>query len=334
MVRAGHHTPARTPAPLLGERYACGADACYPLSPVQRETCAVVRDKIRRGIYRLEYPSCVICDTHRFRRMSDSDRYGLEVAVSICAECGLVQTNPRLDAHSYERFYDTEYRTIYRGSGAASHAYVREGWQRGELIYEYLEANCEPLLSRGSDLRVLDVGCGSGGILQYFIDKGHAGRGVDLDSTMVSFAVEEIGLDVRAGTVLGLPSDEAYDLVIYSHVLEHLVDIPSELGRVHDLVAPGGAVYVEVPGLRNIHEMYRGDFKRFVHIAHTYHFTLTTLSNMMRRYGFRRVAGDEFIRALFVKAEPAAEPPISEYTSTLEYLAKLERNRLKHAGSQ
>ena len=71
---------------------------------------------------------------------------------------------------SYNQFYDIEYRKLYVGKEVATKEFFRNQYYRGKRIYQYLENNLKINLT---NQKVLEVGIGAGGILQYFKEKGN-----------------------------------------------------------------------------------------------------------------------------------------------------------------
>jgi hypothetical protein len=94
------------------------------------------------------------------------------------------------------------------------------------------------------------------------------------------------------------------------------------------VLANDGYVYVELPGILSIHRTY-GDILLFLQNAHLYHFTLATLTFLMAKAGFRLVKGDEYIHALFQRANNASLiARKNQYHKVLTYLYFAELYRL------
>jgi 2-polyprenyl-3-methyl-5-hydroxy-6-metoxy-1,4-benzoquinol methylase len=317
------------PLPRLGKRFRNDGEAARQLNALQREARGLVEQKIREGIYRFEHVDCAVCDGDHFETLSEKDRYGLEMSVSICVDCGLIQTIPRMDQASYARFYDAEYRRLYLGAHGPTAAYVAGRWERGREIYDFLFGARGVAAPPTRPLSVVEVGCGGGGILKYFRDQGHAEWGVDPGSEYVRFSRETYGLNLHVGTIADIPDTVRADVILYSHVFEHILSPAEEIRHIRRLLSDEGIVFVEVPGVKNIHRVYGRDFLQYVQNAHTYHYTLRTLRNLFERHGFEMLAGDETILSVFRRRRPgiSRSAPVNDHTAVLRYLAATHRKR-------
>ena len=95
----------------------------------------------------------------------------------------------------------------------------------------------------GSD--VLEVGCGTGLILQRVAERARCATGVDISPGMLERAKER-GLDVHEGTATDLPfADESFDLVYSFKVLAHVEEIGLAMQEMHRVTRPGGRVFAE-----------------------------------------------------------------------------------------
>lgn len=80
---------------------------------------------------------------------------------------------------SNNQFYDIEYRKLYSGSEVPTEEFFRSQYYGGKRMYHYLENN---LGININNLRILEVGAGTGGILYYFKEMGNEICGCDLGS--------------------------------------------------------------------------------------------------------------------------------------------------------
>ena len=115
--------------------------------------------------------------------------------------------------------------------------------RRVRVVLEYLD------VQQGE--RVLDCGCGLGW-MTHVTRELHDCRlaATDYDGARLRTTRREVAADVsvEASDVLRLPyPDDAFDKVILSEVLEHIVEDSAALREVRRVVKPGGIVAITVP---------------------------------------------------------------------------------------
>jgi SAM-dependent methyltransferase len=125
-------------------------------------------------------------------------------------------------------------------------------WHRG--MRDIASALLGDRLARGG--RLLDAGCGTGGVLAWLRGAGPFGSlaGADIAGEAIEFArgqVPEADLRVAPLDAMGW-DDASFDLVVCNDVLQHVPSARlgasvSELARV---IAPGGALLVRTGGAR------------------------------------------------------------------------------------
>lgn len=113
-----------------------------------------------------------------------------------------------------------------------------------------------PFLDRfrehGADLRVLDLGCGTGAVTLHLASRGFTVNAVDHSPDMVAVAQAKIERANAAGSVSFdvtsagyLPfGNERFDLVTCQRVLHHIPDVEPVFGEVKRVLKPGGAFYL------------------------------------------------------------------------------------------
>jgi SAM-dependent methyltransferase len=98
--------------------------------------------------------------------------------------------------------------------------------------------------------RLLDVGCGTGGVLAELAAEGTV-VGIDRDELALRFCRDRgLGAVVRA-SALQLPfGDASFDVCVMMDVLEHLDDEGVLLREVRRLLRPGGVALISVPAFQ------------------------------------------------------------------------------------
>jgi len=245
------------------------------------------------------------------------------MSVVICRNCGLIQTNPHMNQKSYNEFYDKEYRGLYMGKTFANNDFFERQVFHGNAIYDLIK---KVVKKPFKNKFVVEIGTGSGGILQVFKNKKNKILGVDLGSKFINFGRNK-GLNLKIGTINELKKiKEKPDLVIYSQVLEHILNPIEELKELRKYLKPSSLVYIEVPGIKNLTESYNQDFLKYLQNAHIYHFTLRTLNNVSKKAGFKLVYGNEGINSIW-KVGDIENNFNNDYDNTIKFLKKLERLR-------
>lgn len=295
------------------------------LNQLQQRIKDQVEEKIRTGEYKFEQVTeCAICGSSNFELIGERDRYGLYYPVNICCSCGLLFVNPRLDQPSFDKFYRYEYRKLYLGKDEPTAAFFKEQYLQGKSIYSYLQ-NYD--LLDATTKSVLEVGCGAGGILQYFKEKGFKTEGIDLGDDYLKYGINNYNLSLYNSSLKDFTPTSKPDIIIYSHVLEHLLDLKEELSLIKRISHPQTKIYIEVPSLKQMHKGYDLNILKYFHIAHTFHFTLTSLTNLFSINGFKLIMGDEYVKAVFEQSPSYITKINNDYEAAINYIHKFEKMR-------
>jgi ubiquinone/menaquinone biosynthesis C-methylase UbiE len=142
-----------------------------------------------------------------------------------------------------------EYETMFRVEEAH--------WWYGalhRLIFQVLESD----LPDWPDKRILDVGCGTGAILQR-LGNPEKNVGIDLAPEAISFCRQRGLHNVCHGDIQALPfPDASFDAVICSSVLYHqwVTDVDRALQEMRRVLRPGGLLLINVPAFRFLHSAH------------------------------------------------------------------------------
>ena len=175
-------------------------------------------------------------------------------------------------------------------------------------------------------MNVREIGCGAGGILEFFKQKGHQVRGYDLGTEYINYGKSTHQLELFEGTLTKVNSSFKPDLIIYSHVLEHILDLNSEVELLKKISSKHTLLYIEVPGIKNIRNSYQANVLRYFQNAHVFHFSLESLTNLMENFGFLRLCGDQYIRSCFRLGDRHGER-VNDFQSVRRFLRSTERLR-------
>lgn len=135
-------------------------------------------------------------------------------------------------------------RTLYR-----DHADLEEGHWWFEGRRQVIAAVLARHLPRAGSARLLDVGCGTGGMLTLLREFGQA-DGIDLSPEAVRLAQQRHGAEVAVrvgGIPEGLPAPGTLDVVTAFDVVEHIDDDVAAVQALRGTLRPGGLLVCTVP---------------------------------------------------------------------------------------
>lgn len=143
--------------------------------------------------------------------------------------------------------------------------------ERDQWWFVARRAIIEAVLTRhlpiATDRQILDVGCGTGGMLPMLARFGHV-SGIEGDAAAVEHCQEVFTeFEVRQGEIpTDVPSAGTLDVVTAFDVIEHIEDDLVALQSLRAAVRPGGAVVVTVPALSWLwsdHDVVNGHQRRY-----------------------------------------------------------------------
>jgi SAM-dependent methyltransferase len=166
-----------------------------------------------------------------------------EYEVVACPRCGMVYADTPVAQGAYDHYYEEyskyEDPAVATGGGASDLDRTRL-----EQLANRIAEHAPPTA------RLLDIGCASGGLLDALRRRGfHSLHGIDAAPACVD-QVRRMGIDATRAVLsqLSLADIEgAFDVIVLSHVLEHVVDLSALMASVSRLLAPNGFLYAETP---------------------------------------------------------------------------------------
>jgi len=208
--------------------------------------------------------------------------------VVCCVKCGFVYADTPGTQVVYDRYYKdfSKYEEKTLATGGGNTPLDAERLMR-------TAADIEASISRKDSL-IVDIGCANGGLLAALSKKGFTRlAGADPSAVCVK-AVAGLGFKAYAAGLFDRKwIDEEglrgkFDVVILSHVLEHVRDLKCALENVNSLLKEGGYLYAEVPDAARYPNYFVVPYYYF-DCEHINHFDAASLCALMARAGFSEV---------------------------------------------
>jgi SAM-dependent methyltransferase len=204
-----------------------------------------------------------------------------EFDVVACQECFFVFYDTPDSAEQYAVFYNKHYFSSSYTSGPQISSV--------DAILSVMNdplAILRPWLKPES--KICEIGCGRGTLLAKMKKAGfpHV-YGVEPSHDCVEFVKKNLGIEAKVGTADNIPFDDKFDIIVSTHVLEHVVNLGEVAESIFSKLSDDGLVYIEVPDLEgydSLEEASPLDYITFY--EHINHFTISSLNNLLKRYKF------------------------------------------------
>ncbi len=216
--------------------------------------------------------NCPLCKSTSFGWYETALNRGATLHYYICRRCGIIFQSPRMKAEVVEQFYQSKYRAGDIEAEKPAQSVIEQEQNRAshqiDLLTEWLQTSHH----------ILDIGASTGQFLKLAAEKfkcvcaavepGDIYRSTLTGMFAAYSSIEEL---IAAG-------ETRFDLVVMSHVLEHLSE-PIKFLQIlrQKVLIPEGLLFIEVPNVYG-HSSFEP--------AHLYAFTERALMMTLKAAGF------------------------------------------------
>lgn len=199
---------------------------------------------------------CPLCNRDNYQELFTKEGFHFVQ----CEECNLVFVNPQIKADAVVDLYkDKSYSEIIESLVASSNDYRKQrfGEERMDIVGRFVP-------DQGSQRRLLDVGCATGFFLEAARERGWEVYGIEANPYAAEVALKK-GLQVQNTTIEAADYHTAFfDAVTIFEVIEHVRDPLSILVKTHELLRPGGMLFVYTPNFDCAERLIMGSECHFI----------------------------------------------------------------------
>jgi len=232
--------------------------------------------------------ACPICQSKNIQKSLDVIDYFLtqeKFSVWHCKDCDLSFTNPRPEDKNLGKYYESlEYLShVTKNKGATGRLYK---FLRNINIKRKYKIVSEHI----STGKILDIGCGTGELLNYFQKQKWECVGVEPNAQARKFAQEHYQLKVEEEQSLQFMPIDSFDIISMWHVLEHVPDINERMEKVKQLLKKEGVLIIALPNLSSWDAVYYGVYWAGLDVPrHLSHFSQKAFSSLAKKHDLQIV---------------------------------------------
>jgi 2-polyprenyl-3-methyl-5-hydroxy-6-metoxy-1,4-benzoquinol methylase len=161
-----------------------------------------------------------------------------------CKACDLIYLSPRPNLKSLDIIYPENYSNFHTGDQEES--YVRK--ISNKLQSRSLKKFIEKYVAKNK-FTVLDVGCGDGFILDRIKDVFPDSKTFGVEPNLIAARYASRRHNVFEGLIEKYKSSKKFDLIVSSHVVEHLEDPVGFIKKLNTFLKEDGVMIIDTPNI-------------------------------------------------------------------------------------
>jgi SAM-dependent methyltransferase len=137
---------------------------------------------------------------------------------------------------------------------------------------------------------MLDVGCAAGFLIEAALERGWDPKGVELNPGFAAYTSRALDGRITYGRLRGAPLASGFSLITLFDLLEHTPTPREDLARCRELLAPNGAILVQLPCLDALGRRLLGRcWYHYGPPAHLSYFSVVSFTKLVESLGLRIV---------------------------------------------
>ena len=237
---------------------------------------------------------CPWCDsekTQMYLWVKDLFLTGEAFEIHECLKCGLLFTEPRPDASSIGKYYQSEEYYSHQENKSGFIPKIYESVKKVNLRHK------RRLATKGLKAgTMLEIGCGVGDFLHEMEQKGWKCTGIEPSEEAKAIAKNRVKANILNPEELASLKDESFDLITMWHVLEHVDNLKEEVMHLQRLLKKGGRLVLALPNFKSADaEHYREYWAAYDVPRHLNHFCRESINNIFKNTKLKLKKTDKLV---------------------------------------
>lgn len=196
-----------------------------------------------------------------------------------------------LDQMPSQEEYESIYKNSYYGEKFKIADLIKPLFRRARCIsqFDYIKK------ITGFDVNgksAIEIGAGDGMLLSLFKKEGALTKGIEFSDHYQEFCKKKYDILLEPLDYFEIKGQ--FDILMMSHVLEHFFDVQKVMTKAHSLLKPGGIFFIEIPNSPLSSNVSSEFLNQFLNSIHTFNFTPTSISALVRQHPFEVINIERF----------------------------------------
>jgi 2-polyprenyl-3-methyl-5-hydroxy-6-metoxy-1,4-benzoquinol methylase len=237
---------------------------------------------------KLHERKCPNCGSNDFLKVLESKDFRFDKNKNVftlvkCKSCDLVYLNPIFSENDLNKFYGTNFYSGYKNYFINKISKI--------ISFLTIKSFFKIFRKYKSKGKVLDVGCGLGGLVSGFVDYKYDAYGIEINKEARQFIKPELRKRIIFNDLkeIGFKKN-SFDIITVIHVLEHVYDLKSFLNEIKNNLKKDGILYIRVPNNDFFEYKFFGKYAYNLEVPrHLSFFTKKSLKKVLKNAGFGKI---------------------------------------------
>lgn len=220
---------------------------------------------------------CLICQSERIIYLYLFSTYKFYK----CQNCQIIFIHPFPTSKKLDQYY----KNFQYNLGFESENIIRSDANRSLN-------NIENMIERRKEIRILDIGCGAGFLLDEARKRNWIVRGIDSSKKATQYALRALKIPVINESFMKCKIDnQKYDVITLIQVIEHLPNPVRFFNKVYKLLNKNGILCIATPNINSfLSKIMKKDFNYLIPPEHLFYYSDKSLINLLsKKYVIKKI---------------------------------------------